>query len=139
MGEERHARRLVKAVDTNVLVRFVARDDPDQTILAERMLLGGAFIPLTVLLETAWVLRSNYRRSPADVASALRVILSLPGIVVPEPDMVHWAIARSAKGAQIADMIHIAASRHQEAFATFDRGVARAAGPDSPVPVETLG
>ncbi len=53
--------------------------------------------------------------------------------------MVHWAIGRSAKGADIADMIHIAASRHQAAFATFDRGVARAAGPDSPVPVETLG
>ena len=139
MGEERHARRLVKAVDTNVLVRFIARDDPGQTIVAEQTLAGGAFIPLTVLLETARVLRSNYRRSPGDVAAALRVILALPGIVVPESDMVHWAITRSAKGAQIADMIHIAASRHQDAFVTFDRGVARAVGPDSPVRVETLG
>jgi predicted nucleic-acid-binding protein len=139
MGEERHARRLVKAIDTNVLVRFVARDDPHQAIVAEQTLADGAFIPLTVLLETAWVLRANYRRSPPDVADALSVILALPGIVVPEPAMVRWAIARSAKGADIVDMMHIAASRHQDAFATFDRGVARAAGPDSPVPVETLG
>ncbi len=138
MGEERHARRLVRAVDTNVLVRFIARDDPGQTVVAEQMLVGGAFIPLTVLLETASVLRSNYQCSPGDVAAALSVILALPGVVVPEPEMVRWAIGRSAKGAQIADMIHIATSRHQAAFATFDHGVARAAGPDSPVPVETL-
>ena len=123
---------------TNLLVRFLVRDEPAQADLAEQVLDEGAFIPLTVLLETAWVLRSNYGLSQGEVAAALDVILSLPAIAIPEPDLVRWATRRSADGAQIADMIHIVASRHQDAFVTFDRGVAPAAGPNCPISIETL-
>lgn len=49
------------ALDTNVLVRLIARDDPDQLEQARTLVQAGAcFVPDTVLVETAWVLRSSY-------------------------------------------------------------------------------
>ena len=49
------------AVDTNVLVRFLARDDTGQTARADHLLrVNRIWIPKTVLLETEWVLRNSY-------------------------------------------------------------------------------
>ena len=139
MGAERRSRRLVKSVDTNILVRALTRDDPEQAALAAQVLERGAFVSLTVLLETACVLKSNYRLSAAEVSAALNALLSLRSVVIHDERLVSWALERAASGAQIADMIHIVGSRDHEAFVTLDRGVARAAGTRTPVPIETLG
>ena len=60
-------------VDTNIVVRYLANDDTAQAARARR-LLGqcDAFLPLTVLLETEWVLPGVFNFAPADVANALR-------------------------------------------------------------------
>lgn len=139
MGEERHARRLVKAVDTNLLARFVMRDDPMQADLAESVLRDGAFVPLTVFLEFAWLLGSRYRLERAEIVHALEAILELPSVSVAERAGVAWAVGRYRKGADLADMIHLVAARSRSAFVTFDRSLAKSAGRDAPVAVETLG
>lgn len=50
----------MKSVDTNVLVRFILGDDPEQSAQAEAIVKEGVFVPITVLLELGWVLGSRY-------------------------------------------------------------------------------
>jgi predicted nucleic-acid-binding protein len=68
----------VIAVDTNVLVRFLTRDDPKQS--ARAVALFGSeeiWIAKTVLLETEWVLRSLYRFKSDEVANAFHALAGL--------------------------------------------------------------
>ena len=59
------------AVDTNVLVRLIARDDPKQAKAAEDFIAGGAWVSLLVLAETTWVLDSIYGLIGALIANAI--------------------------------------------------------------------
>jgi predicted nucleic-acid-binding protein len=128
----------VKAVDANVVLRLLMADDEHQTALAERVFDEPVLLTATVLLETAWVLRSNYRLSRSEVAQMLAYLIDRPVVTVDAPAALRWALARSAERGDIADLMHLVTARAASAFVTFDAGVARAAGPDSPVPVETL-
>jgi predicted nucleic-acid-binding protein len=128
----------VRALDTNVLLRFLVGDEPVQAVQARAIVAAQCFVSLTVLLEAAWVLRSRYRFSRAETSELLAGVIELPSVVVEELDAVRWAIARFEGGADIADMIHLVACRSAETFATFDRSVAPAAGAGPPVAVETL-
>ena len=114
------------------------RDDPVQTAVADAVLRTGVFVPITVFLETAWLLRSRYRLSRADLATALRALLDMPDVSVELAAGIRWAVSRAEVAGDIADLVHLVASRNAGAFATFDGDVATAAGDDSPVPVETL-
>jgi predicted nucleic-acid-binding protein len=129
----------MNAVDTNILARFLLQDDAEQHHLAVDVLTGGAFVPLTVLMETAWLLGSRYRQPRDAVVAALRTVMSISGVVIEAASHIDWALERFEAGADIADVIHLVAARDLPAFITFDRALVRLAGPDSPVPVETLG
>lgn len=129
----------MRAIDTNVVIRLIAGDDRRQTEEAERLRGGGLFVPRTVLLESEWVLRSGFRWSRERVNGALRALLAAPGVTTAELADVVWALERHAAGADFADMLHVAAAQGYDSFATFDRDVERQAGPNPPVPVETLG
>jgi predicted nucleic-acid-binding protein len=50
----------MRAIDTNVLVRLLARDDPRQLASAEAFVQAGAWVSLLVLMEAVWVLDSVY-------------------------------------------------------------------------------
>ena len=68
-------------IDTNVLVRFLVRDDPEQFERARRLIkreVGGGeavLISLLVLLETEWVLRSRYGVTKTETVAALSALL----------------------------------------------------------------
>ena len=126
----------MRAVDTNIVARFILNDDPIQSPTARAVIIGGAHVPLTVLLEAAWLFRSRYKRSRAAIHQVLLRLIDLPSITVNEPDLVRWALDRYECGADIADMIHIAASTHASVFLSFEDKLADKAGPNSPVPVE---
>lgn len=126
------------AIDTNVALRLIQRDDPHQAAVADALLRDGAFVSLTVLLETIWVLQSYYGLRDADIASLMREFIDLNGISVPDPVQLGWVFDRFAAGADIADMIHLLEARDMGRFATFDRAIARKAGRDTPVTIETL-
>jgi predicted nucleic-acid-binding protein len=128
----------LKVIDTNIVTRIVIQDDPAQVASIETLLQQSLFVPMTVLLETVWVLSSNYRMERSAIADALVRLLDLSAIQVESPDLIVWAIERFRAGADFGDMLHLVAGRGGEAFVTFDRGVAKAAKTGSPMPVITL-
>lgn len=128
----------MKAIDTNVVIRIITEDDPDQTQTARRLLSEGVFISHSVLLEAEWVLRSFYRWTRGDIADALADLVDLGGVHVLHGDLLSWALDRYRSGADWADMFHLLGARGTESFLTFDRRVVPTAGPAAPVRVETL-
>jgi predicted nucleic-acid-binding protein len=128
----------VKSVDTNVLVRVIAKDDPVQTPLAAALLEGPVFASHGVLMETEWVLRSRYGWSRPQIAAALKRLLDVSTFHVADPDLVRWSLDRYAAGADLPDMLHIVASRGFESFASFEAGLDHMAGPATPVRIERL-
>lgn len=91
----------------------------------------------TVLLEAEWVLRSSYSWSREQRVQGLESLLDLPHAVA-FPAYTRWALNRTARGADFADMMHIAAAEGASSFATFEKRMRRLAGPDTPVPIEIL-
>ena len=116
----------MRAVDTNVLVRALVQDDAQQAARAEA-LLGehDIYIPVTVVLELEWVLRTRYGYSPKRVAQALEMLAALAHAVVGERDAVLAATARVAQGWDFADALHHALSHGCEDFVTLDADLAR--------------
>lgn len=128
----------MKAVDTNILARLLMVDDKSQAAAAARLVKSGVYIPLTVFLEIAWLLRSRYRLTRVETAEALRVLLELPDVVIEARDGIVWAVNRFETRGDFADFIHLVASAQADVFLTFDRALAPAAGDDGPVQVETV-
>ncbi len=117
------------AIDTNVLVRFLVADDPGQADRAKALIQSNCiFIPKTVLLETEWVLRRAYGFSPQAIKMAYRKLLGLDHIVVEAPLTMKLALDWYAQGMDFADALHLAGSRFNEAFVTFDRALRSKAG-----------
>jgi predicted nucleic-acid-binding protein len=111
----------MRAVDTNVLVRALVRDDAAQSAKAEEVLARDeVFVPVTVMLELEWVLRSRYGFTAEKVAQALALLCAMPRVSVGEADAVRQAAARVAKGWDFADALHHALSQGCEDFLSFD-------------------
>jgi predicted nucleic-acid-binding protein len=85
-------------VDTNVLVRYLVRDDQVQYEKARRLIDREAnkgepvLVSLLVLLETEWVLRSRYEFAKADLIAALSALLDTTDLVVEDEPSVENAI-----------------------------------------------
>ncbi len=93
------ARAKMISLDTNVLVRVVTRDDPDQLSVAlELMRKHRLFVSKTVLLELEWVLRYTYELSPAKVLDTFRTILGYPRLRIEDRDVVLTALEGYAHG-----------------------------------------
>jgi predicted nucleic-acid-binding protein len=118
----------VIALDTNVVVRFLTRDDPAQAIRAKALIeTGAAFVPRTVVLETEWVLRTIYRFKRDAIAAGLTKLLGLPGVEIEDRPTVARALDWCRQGLDFADALHLASSVQAQAFATFDRALQRKA------------
>lgn len=113
------------AVDTNVVVRYLARDDARQTPAAEELLRSEqVFLLKTVLLETEWVLRFSYGFDRRLIAAALRGLAGLPNIRLEDGADVAQALEWFEAGMDFADALHLASSGEATAFASFDRKLA---------------
>ncbi|MYB17871.1 MAG: type II toxin-antitoxin system VapC family toxin [Holophagales bacterium] len=123
----------MRAIDTNVVVRYLTGDDPQQAARARNVIeTGSVFVSTTVLLECEWVLRSVYGLAGRDAATALRAFSGLPGVTVESPNLLVDALDRAAKGLDFADALHVGAAAHCEAMLTFDRSFVRTARGESP-------
>jgi predicted nucleic-acid-binding protein len=119
----------VVAFDTNVVVRLLVRDDPNQSKRAEAALLrhaprSGVFISLVVLAEVVWVLRYHYGLSDADVRRRLSDFVRVAGVKIEAPDVVQAALDRYAGGkADFSDYLIVERAREVRALPllTFDR------------------
>jgi predicted nucleic-acid-binding protein len=126
------------AIDTNVLVRLLVRDDETQHAAARRLVDQAAaaeepvLIVLCALLETEWVLRSRYRLDKASVAAAFSALLESADVEFEHPPTVEEALYMWSQhpGADFADCLLSARAAHlgRSRFLTFDVGAARLPG-----------
>ena len=118
----------MRAIDTNVLVRALVNDNAAQSARAVALLTGhDIFIPVTVVLELEWVLRSRYAFAPKVVAQAIEKIAALSNVVVGERAAVLAAATRAAQGWDFADALHHALSHGCEDFLTLDADLVKRA------------
>ena len=116
------------AVDTNVVVRYLARDDAAQTSRADRLFNTQPILLLkTVLLETEWVLRYRYGFDRQAIVVSLRALAGLPNVHLEDAPVVAQALDWVAAGMDFADALHLASSSAASGFATFDRALATSA------------
>jgi len=112
------------AVDTNILVRYLVKDDRKQAVAATEFLRNNAsYILKTVLLELSWVLSSpsGYDLSRSVVTERLRHICGLPTVTVEDASAVAQTITWYEQGMDIADALHLASSTAFTGFATMDK------------------
>ncbi len=122
-------------IDTNVLVRYLAQDDPVQspkaTAFFERLTARNpGYVNLVALAETAWVLDRYYELPRAELAGALEALLQVDVIEVQKERAVFQALQIFKEGCAFADAL-IGALNHEAGCArtmTFDRRAARMAG-----------
>jgi predicted nucleic-acid-binding protein len=116
------------SIDTNVVVRFLIGDDVDQFHRADRLIRENeVFVPLTVLLESEWVLSDAFEIPKSTVVRTLRDFVNLPSVVLEDAPRALRALDWAAAGIDFADALHLAGSAQGVAFVSFDRKLAKAA------------
>jgi predicted nucleic-acid-binding protein len=127
----------MRAVDTNLLVRLLVRDDPAQVLLAETFVAGGAWVSHLVLAETVWVLDAVHERTQAQVAAAIELLLNHEHFALQDPEVVAQALAqfrtRPAIGFSDCMVLEIARKAGHLPLGTFDRALAKLEGAESVV------
>ena len=115
------------ALDTNMLVRALVADHPDQVALVHQLIASDTvFVSRTVLLETEWVLRTRYKKTPTELLQFFRALLETDNAVVEAAEEVGNALDWYAQGADFADTLHLAACG-TAVMHTFDRDFCKAA------------
>ena len=122
----------MRAVDTNVLVRLVTRDDARQVAAAEAFVARGAWVPHLVLAEATWVLTSVYARGPDEVATAVEMLLNHQHLTLQDSDAVAAAVERFRKrpalGFSDCLVLEVARKAGHIPLGTFDRNLAKLDG-----------
>lgn len=122
------------ALDTNILVRYLTADDPEQFELAseliERRLAieDGGFVSIPVLCEMLWTLRSRYGRSQHQLRAIVVELLESANIVVDEAPVVRSALALPSIEVTDAIIHQIGLARGCEGTVTLDQDFARMEG-----------
>lgn len=110
------------AVDTNILVRLITDDDAEQAERATSLIrTTQVLVPLTVILETEWVLRGRLGFSAEQVIDALLALGRVPTITFEESQRVRQALVWARGGVEFADALHLASATGCERIASFDR------------------
>ncbi len=122
----------MRAVDTNLLVRLLARDDAAQVDAAERFVEQGAWVSHLVLAETLWVLDAVYERTPAQLAKAIDLLLNHANLTLQDADVVAAALgcfrARPSVGFSDCLVLEIARKAGYLPLGTFDKNLAKLDG-----------
>ena len=122
----------MRAVDTNVLVRLITRDDSRQVAAAESFIAKGAWVSVLALAETTWVLATVYELSSKDVAKAIEMLLNHHVLVLQDPDAVAAALDqfRAKPTLRFSDclMLQLARKAGHLPLGTFDRNLAKVEG-----------
>lgn len=126
----------VLALDTNVLVRYIAQDDARQSALATKWIeqrlsaAEPAFISLVTLQETVWVMESNFGADAATVLAILSDVLDTAAFEVQEAPAVRNALARYARGdVDLHDCLSVALAAQRKAVVlSFDKKASKRLG-----------
>jgi len=119
----------MRAVDTNVVVRLITRDDARQTQRAEAFVAKGAWVSHVVLAEVVWVLDSVYALTDKQLALTIEMLLNHRDMVLQDPEVVLAALSNYRKRPKLgfSDCLVLEAARKvgHLPLGTFDRELAR--------------
>jgi len=122
----------MRAVDTNVLVRLVSRDDARQVAAAEAFVARGAWVSHVVLVEAVWVLVSVYELESPAVATAVDMLLNHRDLTVQDSEVVAAALeqyrAKPSVGFSDCLVLEVARKAGHLPLGTFDRDLAKLDG-----------
>jgi predicted nucleic-acid-binding protein len=122
----------MRAVDTNVLVRLVVRDNPEQVRIAESFLPSGAWVSHLVLAEVVCVLDAVYDRTPQQIAGPVDMLLNHKDLTVQDAEVVTTALEhfrkRPVSGFSDCLVLEIARKAGHTPLGTFDRDLAKLDG-----------
>jgi predicted nucleic-acid-binding protein len=122
----------MRAIDTNVLLRLILRDDDRQTTAAENFIRGGAWASIVSLTEVSWVLATVYGFRANDLAIAIAMLLDNHKLVLQEREAVAAALelfrAKPSLGFSDCLILELARKAGHLPVGTFDRNLARADG-----------
>jgi len=122
-------------LDTNVLVRYITQDDPNQSRAAAKLIdslsaTTPGFITMIVVVELAWVLESCYSAKKNEIVQVLETLLRSKELIVEQAELVWQALRTFARGhADFSDCLiercgHAAECKYT---VTFDQNAAAAA------------
>jgi predicted nucleic-acid-binding protein len=122
----------MRAVDTDVLVRLLTRDEPKQVAIAEAFVQPGAWVSVLALAEATWVLSAVYDCKPAQVARAVEMLLNHERLTLQEPDAVAAALVtfqrRPSLGFSDCLLVELARKAGHLPLGTFDRDLSKVNG-----------
>jgi len=122
----------MRAVDTNVLVRVLARDDAAQLASADAIVAQGGWVALFVLQEAVWVLGRAYGLDKKALTTIVEMLLQHTSLVLESPEVVAAALKtfRKAPGVEFSDCMILESARRATHLpvVTFDRGFAKLDG-----------
>jgi predicted nucleic-acid-binding protein len=122
----------MRAVDRNVLVRLVARDDPKQVSAAESFVAHGAWVSHVVLVEAVWVLASVYDLEAPAIATAVEMLLNHRDLILQDSDAVAAALeqyrARPAVSFSDCLVLELARKADHLPLGTFDKDLGKLDG-----------
>ena len=120
----------MRAVDTNILVRLITRDDPKQLVAAEAFITKGAWVSTVVLAETAWVLGAVYELGHDEIATVVEMLLSHEHLSLQDTEVVAAALEqfRVAPSPGFTDclVLEIARKAGHLPLGTFDKRLSKA-------------
>ncbi len=125
------------SLDTNVLVRYIVQDDPSQLAAAKRLISrcvaegSTLFLPVTVVLELEWVLRSSFEFGKDDVLTTLSSLFSAAELTFESERALEVALQLFRKGsADFADCLHVALATQagEQPLWTFDKSASKIGG-----------
>ena len=119
----------MRAVDTNLLVRLIVRDDAGQAAAAEHFVARGAWVSHIALAETTWVLAAVYGRDPRSIAAAIERLLNHASLTIQDAGVVAAALShfrkRPALGFSDCMVLEVARKAGHLPLGTFDRELAK--------------
>jgi predicted nucleic-acid-binding protein len=122
----------MRAVDTNVLVRLVTRDDEKQVAAAEAFVANGAWVPQLALAEATWVLAAVYDKDHSEIATAIGMLLNHKDLTLEASEVVASALEafrrRPALGFSDCLMLEVARKAGHLPLGTFDRNLGKLEG-----------
>jgi len=122
----------MRAVDTNLLVRLITRDDPRQFALAEDFIASGAWVSTLVLAETSWVLGTVYELGHDEIATVVEMMLSHEHLSLQDADVVSAALVHYRKvpalGFTDCLVLEIARKAGHLPLGTFDKRLSKLSG-----------
>jgi predicted nucleic-acid-binding protein len=122
----------MRAIDTNVLVRLITRDDRKQVAAAESFVSKGAWVSTLVLIEAVWVLTAVYELTHAEISTAIDMLLHHRDLTIQESDSVAAALeqyrSRPALGFSDCLVLEVARKAGHLPLGTFDRDLSKLDG-----------